>query len=119
AHPPADPMDHSVAGAARRGPGILEESDVRPGAALLVGVEEVVHGRVVLVDRLLDQPKSQHARVEVDVLAGVARDGRDVVDALKLHGFTAYSQRAWRSSRRYWPTPAAPTLPGSCPRGSV
>ena len=38
-----------------------------PGAALLVGVEEVVDGRVVLVDRLLDQAQTEHAGVEVDV----------------------------------------------------
>ncbi len=47
--------------------GVLEERDVGAGGALLVGVEQVVDARVVLVDRLLDQPQTQHARVEVDV----------------------------------------------------
>jgi hypothetical protein len=49
---------------------------------MLVGVVEVVDGRVVLVDRLLDEPEAQHTRVEVDVPGGVAGDQRDVVDAV-------------------------------------
>ena len=46
---------------AAAGARVLEERDVGAGAALLVRVEEVVDGRVVLVDRLLDQPQSEHA----------------------------------------------------------
>ena len=90
--PPADAVDHPVTGAPRRGARVLEEGDVRAGAALLVGVEEVIDGRVVLVHRLLHEPQSQYARVEVDVAAGVAGDGGDVMDALELHAFTAYSR---------------------------
>ena len=59
---------------------ILEERDVGARAALLVGVEEVVDGRVVLVDRLLDEPQTEHAGVEVDVPGRVAGDQGDVVD---------------------------------------
>ena len=51
-----------------------------------VAVEEVVDGRVVLVDRLGDHPEAEDARVEVDVPAGVAGDGCDVVEAVELHG---------------------------------
>src|SRR5205823_2884613 len=53
--------------------------------ALLVAVEEVIDGRVVLVDALLDHPQAQHADVELDVPGRVRGDRRDVVDALELH----------------------------------
>ena len=53
--------------AAGRGARVLEERDVGAGRALLVGVEEVVDGRVVLVDGLLHEPQPEHAGVEVDV----------------------------------------------------
>ena len=49
-------------GPARRHARELEEGQVGAGAALLVGEEEVVDGRVVLVDGFLDQPQPQHAR---------------------------------------------------------
>ena len=48
-----------MAGAAAPRARVLEEGDVRAGAALLVRVEEVVDGRVVLVDRLLDEPQAE------------------------------------------------------------
>ena len=66
-------------------PGILEERDVGARVALLVGVEEVVDGRVVLVDGLLHEPQPQHAGVVLDVLRRVARDAGDVMDSLQLH----------------------------------
>ena len=84
-HAPADAVHHAGARAARRGAGVLEEREVGAGAALLVGVEQVVDGRVVLVDRLLHQPQAEHPRVEVEVLRGVAGDRGDVVDAFELH----------------------------------
>ena len=68
-------------------PGILEEGDVRAGRALLVRVEEVVDGRVVLVDRLLHEPQPEHAGVEVDVRRGVAGDAGHVVDAVESHRY--------------------------------
>src|SRR6185436_12032647 len=81
-----DAVHHAAPGAPARGARVLEERQVRARAALLVGVEEVVDGRVVLVDALLDEPQSEDARVEVDVGRRVAGDRRDVVDALQLHG---------------------------------
>ena len=54
-----DDMHHPVAGAAGRRSRVLEERDVRAGRASLIGVEEVVDGRVVLVDGLLDQPQPE------------------------------------------------------------
>ncbi len=64
---------------------VLEEGDVAPGRPRLVGVEEVIHGGVVLVDRLLHEPESEDARVEVHVPGRVGRDARDVVDPVKTH----------------------------------
>ena len=73
------------AGPARDRARVLEERDVGAGAAELVRVEQVVDGRIVLVDGLLDHPEAQHARVEVDVAGRVAGDRRDVMDAFELH----------------------------------
>ena len=56
--------------------GILEERDVGARGAALVGVEQVVDGRVVLVHRLLDEAEPERPRVEVDVAGRVARDAR-------------------------------------------
>ena len=85
ADPPHDPVDHAVARASERGARVLEEGEVEPGLRVLVAIEEVIDGRVVLVDGLLDHPQPEHARVEVDVGLRVRRDGRDVVDAVELH----------------------------------
>jgi len=79
-------VDHPRARPAGDGAGILEEREVGAGAGVLVAVEEVVDGRVVLVDRLGGQPQTEDARVEVDVPAGIAGDGADVVEAVELHG---------------------------------
>jgi hypothetical protein len=43
-------------------------------------------GRVE-VDRLLDQPQAERARVEVDRGLRVGRDHRDVVEPFELHRF--------------------------------
>src|SRR2546429_1711384 len=85
AQTPRDAVQHARARAAARGAGILEERQVGTGRPLLVAVEEVVDGRVVLVDALLYQPQAEHAGVELDVGRCVAGDGGDVVDALELH----------------------------------
>ncbi len=77
-------MDHPVAGEAPRHARVLEERDVGARRAALVRVEEVVDGRVVLVDRLLDHPQPERVRVELDVLRRVAGDAGDVMDAVKL-----------------------------------
>src|SRR5439155_6456268 len=83
--PPGDPVHHPCACAARRYARVLEERDVRARVAALVRVEEVVHGRVVLVDGLLDQSQSEHARVEVEVARRVAGDAGDVMDTVEVH----------------------------------
>ena len=80
--PERDPVNHAVARSTGGRSRVLEERDVRPGAPLLVGVEQVVDRRVVLVDRLLDQPQSEDTGVELDVLRCVPRYGGDVVDSL-------------------------------------
>ena len=85
ADPPDDPVHVAGAGAAGRHARELEEGEVGAGAALLVGVEEVVDGRLVLVDGFLDQSQSEDAGVEVDVVLRVRGDRRDVVDSLKIH----------------------------------
>ena len=64
-------------------PGYSKNVMSLPGAPGLVRVEEVVDGRVVLVDRLLHEPQAEDARVEVDVARRVGRDARDVVDAVE------------------------------------
>jgi hypothetical protein len=65
--------------------GVLEEGDVGAGARVLVRVEQVVDGRVVLVDGLLDHPQPEDARVEVDVAGSVPGDARHVMDAVEPH----------------------------------
>jgi hypothetical protein len=78
-------VNHPVAGPPLGDPRVLEEGDVGAGIALLVGVEEVVDGGVVLIHRLLHQPQSQRAGVEVDVPLRVRGDRGDVVDPLQPH----------------------------------
>src|ERR1700726_3505935 len=78
-------MHHPGAGPPAGGPGILEERQVRPRRAVVVAVEQVVHGRVVLIDGLLHKPHPQHTVVELDVRGRVACDRGDVVYALELH----------------------------------
>ena len=82
---PHDRVHHAGAGTSAGESRILEEREVGAGASELVCVEQVVDGRVVLVDRLFDEPQTEHPRVEVDVAGCVGGDGGDVVDALELH----------------------------------
>ncbi len=82
---PLDRVHHPGARATAAHARILEERDVAARRSLLVRVEEVVDGRVVLVDRLLHHPQAEDARVEVDVPRRVARDAGDVVDAVERH----------------------------------
>ena len=51
-----DRVDHAGTGAAGDGTGVFEERQLGAGAPLLVGVEQVVDARVVLIDRLGDHP---------------------------------------------------------------
>ena len=52
-----------------------------PGMAFAVGVEQVVGARVVLVDAFLHQAHTEYTGVEIQILLGGSRDGRDVVEA--------------------------------------
>ena len=83
---PDDGVHHPVPRLAGPRVRVLEERDVRARVSLLVGVEEVVDGRVVLVHGLLHEPKAQRARVEIDVRRRVAGDARHMVNPLQLHG---------------------------------
>ena len=83
--PERDSVHHPGARPSAARTGVLEERDVRARAALLVGVEQVIDGRVVLVDRFLHEPEPEHAGVERDVARRVARDARHVVNPLELH----------------------------------
>ena len=80
-----DRVHHPHTGATAAGARVLEEGDVRPGTARLVRVEEVVDRRIVLVDRLLDHPQTEHARVEVDVPRSVTGDARHVMNTVESH----------------------------------
>jgi len=83
----ADVPDEPLPSTGAAGPRmrVLEERQVAAGAGLFVGVEEVVHGWVVLVHRLLHEPQPQHPHAELDVGGSVARNGRDVVDPFEAH----------------------------------
>ena len=97
---PDDAVHHARAGAAGRCVRILEERDVRAGAALLVRVEQVVDRRVVLVHGLLHEPQAERARVVLDVPRRVAGDARDVVHAFELHrAYRTVRDRAGRARR--------------------
>src|SRR5438552_4592107 len=62
----SDPVDHPGPRAAAHQTWILEEGEIRAWAAVLVGIEEVVDRRVVLVDRLLHQAHAHEAGVEAE-----------------------------------------------------
>jgi hypothetical protein len=64
----------------------VEESEARAGGGEPIGIEEVIGGDVVLVDRLLDQAHPEHISVEGEVARRVGRDRGEVVDAGELHG---------------------------------
>ena len=96
-------MDHALAGAAGRRPGVFEEGQVEAGAAGVIAIEEVVDGGVVLVDGLLDHPEPEHPGVEIDVRLRVAGDRADVMDALEFH-----TQRNTHPEAISIPTPNSP-----------
>ena len=84
----------------RRAPGYSKKVMSAPGLPVLVGVEEVVDGRVVLVDGLLDHAQAEHAGVEVDVAGRVAGDAGDVVDAFEAHVISLSSPLVVRAAGR-------------------
>jgi hypothetical protein len=59
-----------------------KERQIGAGVRLRVGIEEMVRARVVLVDGPFDEPHPQHNRVERQIHLRIARDARDVMDAL-------------------------------------
>src|SRR3990172_3342339 len=65
------------------GPG--EKGEFRPGMPEGVAVEEVIGSGVILVHAALHQAQTQQADIEVDVLLGISRNGRHVMDAPQLH----------------------------------
>ena len=85
-HAPHDAVHHARARAARHRAGVLEEREVGARLGVLVAVEQVVDGRIVLVDGLGGHAQAEDACVEVDVARRVAGDGGDVVDAVEVHG---------------------------------
>jgi len=85
AHTPLHRVHHPRTRPPAPNAGVLEERDVAAGRPLLVRVEEVVDGRVVLVDGLLHEPEAEDACVEVDVPRRIGRDTRDMVDAVERH----------------------------------
>ena len=85
-HPEHGLLGLADAEPARSGMLPREEGQDRAGLAGLVAVVEVVGAGIVEVDGLLDQAQAERAGVEVEVAAGRARDGRDVVDAVLTHG---------------------------------
>ncbi len=106
-----DRVHHPRAGTAAACARVLEERDVRAGAARLVCVEQVVHRRVVLVDGLLDHPQAEHAGVEVDVARSVAGDAGHVVDAFEAHDLLLASFECHCSIQA--PRPARVSCPDS------
>jgi hypothetical protein len=63
------------------GPG--KEGEYRPRISGAVTKIEMVCGWIVEVHRALDEPKAEHAGVEVEILLRIARDRGDVVDAFR------------------------------------
>ncbi len=84
---PLDGVNHPGACTTALNTRVLEERDVASRCSVLVRVEEVVDGRVVLIDRLLHHPQAENARVEVDVARRIARDAGHVMDAVERQLF--------------------------------
>ncbi|MPN11785.1 hypothetical protein SDC9_159093 [bioreactor metagenome] len=59
----------------------IEESNVRAGAAAVIGEEKVISLDVVLVDGFFDQAHAKDVREKGVILFGAACDGGDVVDS--------------------------------------
>ena len=95
----------AVASSAGSGVRELEEGEVGARISLLVGVEQVVDARVVLVHGLLHHAQAHQAGVEVDVALGIGRDARDVVDAFELHAFDDSAAGALETPVRQTGTP--------------
>jgi len=74
-------------------PGSLKVHRLEP-EAIRVGVEEMVGGRIVLIDAALHEAHTQDAGVEVEILLRGTRDRRNVMDAVDaLHGHVIPAKR--------------------------
>src|SRR5256885_1021059 len=81
--PKSNPVDHSRARTSAHQAGVFEEREVRTGTAIFIRVEEVVARRIVLVDRLLDEPQTHDPGIELEVPGRVGCDRADVVDSVQ------------------------------------
>jgi hypothetical protein len=79
-----DGGDLAAATAADRGVNPGKKRQHGAGRARAVGIVEMVGAGVVEIDRLLHQPQSQEAAVEVIVALRGAAYGRDVMESLDL-----------------------------------
>ena len=63
----------------------VEEREIGAGAALRVGVEQVIRAHVVLIDRALHETHAERLRVEEMVVANLRRDRGQMMNAEKIH----------------------------------
>ena len=91
-HLESDLDRHTVTKSRRRQMPPREKRQVRAGMTLGVGVEKVIGPRIVLVDALLDEPHTENARVEIEVLLRGAGDSGDVMKSVYAsHGHRGQS----------------------------
>src|SRR5512146_1550428 len=102
---------------------MLEREERQVGARMPVGIgiEQVVRPRIVLIHALLHQPHAKHVGVELEVLARVARDRGDVMDAGDVgHTWSPEWVEAEAEGRIYWSSGCTRTAAcPSCPYRTV
>ena len=59
----------------------IEEGEIGAGVGFAVGVEQVIGGDVILVDRLLDQPHAEQAGVEGQIVPRLRGDRGQVMNS--------------------------------------
>ena len=64
----------------------VEESQIAAGRGFAVGIEQVIGGDVVLIDRLLHEAHAEQAGIESDIARRIGGDGGEMMDAGELHG---------------------------------
>ena len=70
----------------------LHLDEVGAGRGEAIGIEQVIGGDVVLVDRLLDQPHAENAGVKGQIFLRMGGNRRQVMDAGELHGAVPVSR---------------------------
>ncbi|KPK05443.1 MAG: hypothetical protein AMJ56_15835, partial [Anaerolineae bacterium SG8_19] len=65
--------------------GPVKKGHIGAGTADFVGVKEVIGADIILVDRFFDQSQTEEIRIKIGILADSGRNGRDVMDTVKLH----------------------------------